>query len=83
MAIATPLDLVAEQDAAPLLSPDDAAFLCSFVALCDEEEARDPGGVEREIAASEVYGSDFARELADIQAGRHPLQEPVTMKPPG
>ena len=76
MATATPLDLVAESDRAPLLSPDDAAFLRSFVALCEEEEARDPGGVEREIAASETYGNDFARELADIQAGRHPLQEP-------
>jgi hypothetical protein len=25
------------------------------------------------MAASELYGSDFARELADIRADRHPL----------
>jgi hypothetical protein len=74
MATATPLDLVTEPEPAPLLSPDDAAFLRSFVALCEEEETRNPGGIDREIAASEMYGNDFARELADIQAGRHPLQ---------
>jgi hypothetical protein len=76
MATATPLDLSKEPDSAPLLSPDDAEFLRAFIALCDEEEARDPGGIARDIAASELYGSDFARELADIRAGRHPLQEP-------
>jgi hypothetical protein len=76
MATATPLDLPAEPEPAPLLSPDDASFLRSFVALCDEEDARDPGGIARDIAASELYGSDFAREIADIRAGRHPLQQP-------
>jgi len=76
MATATPLDLAAEPEPAPLLSPDDAAFLRSFVALCDEEDTREPGGIEQDIAASELYGSDFAREAADIRAGRHPLQEP-------
>jgi hypothetical protein len=76
MATAMPLDLVVDPEPAPLLSPDDAAFLRSFIALCDEEKARDPGGIEREIVASEMYGNDFARELADIQAGRHPLQQP-------
>jgi hypothetical protein len=76
MAAATPLDLGTELEPTTLLSPEDAAFLRSFIALCEEEEARDPGGIARDIAGSELYGNDFARELADIRAGRHPLQQP-------
>ena len=73
MVAASPLDLtVPPAD----LSPEDAEWLGSFIALCEEEEALHPGLIDREIAASEAYGNDFARELADIQAGRHPLQQP-------
>lgn len=73
-----PLDLAAAPllERATLLSSEDAAYLRSFIALCEEEEAREPGVIDREIAASEMYGNDFARELADIEAGRHPLQPP-------
>lgn len=68
MAAATPL--TAE------LSAADAEWIRSFLALCEEEEALHPGDIDREIDASRLYGNDFARELADIEAGRHPLQQP-------
>lgn len=73
MATAMPLDLASPPDS---LSPEDAELLRSFIRLCEEDEARHPGQLAREIAASEAYGHDFARELADIEAGRHPLQQP-------
>jgi hypothetical protein len=77
MAAAIPLDLAAAPLAEPAtLSPEDAAYLRSFAAFCEDEDAREPGAIDREIAAARMYGTDFARERADIQAGRHPLQQP-------
>ena len=52
----------------------DQAFVHTFEEILDDEEARNPGLLAREIDAAATYGSDFARELADIEAGRHPLQ---------
>ncbi len=84
MATALPLDLDSAPAALPpvdaaylrTLSPEDAAYLRSFIAFCEDEEAREPGAADREIAASRTYDHDMARELADIEAGRHPLQQP-------
>jgi hypothetical protein len=54
MATAVPLDLPTVPLPEPAtLSAEDAAYLRSFAAFCEEEEAR---------------------ERADIDAGRHPLQ---------
>ena len=36
----------------------------------------DIAAMDRVDAASAPYGQDFARELADLRAGRHPLQSP-------
>lgn len=75
MATALPLDF--DPAAAPaILTSEDAAWLRSFAAFCEEEEVREPGVIDREIAAARTYGPDLERELNDIQAGRHPLQQP-------
>jgi hypothetical protein len=77
MATATPFDLTTparERPSLSALSAEEAAYLGSFAALCDEEDERHPGLLDREIEASQMYGSDLARELQDIDAGRHPLQ---------
>ena len=74
MATATPFDLAPPVRERASLSAEEAAYLRSFAALCDEEDERHPGLLDREIEASQAYGGDFARELQDIDAGRHPLQ---------
>jgi hypothetical protein len=38
------------------------------------ERGMDGMDVEALVEAGKVYGDDYERELADIQAGRHPLQ---------
>jgi hypothetical protein len=82
MSAAVPLDLAAPSAPAPspaeggVLSPEDAAYLRSFAMFLEEDEARNPGVMDREIAAARLYGTDFEREMADIEAGRHPLQQP-------
>ena len=75
MATAIPLDFGPAAAPAKLTS-EGAAWLRSFAAFCEEEEMREPGVIDREIAAARRYGADLERELADIQAGRHPLQQP-------
>jgi hypothetical protein len=45
-----------------------------FVHTVLEMEWRDPAGVALEQKARETYGSDFARERDDFDAGRHPFQ---------
>ena len=76
MATATPFDLAPSPRERTSLSAEEAAYLRSFIALCEEDESRHPGLLDREIAASRAYGSDLADELTDIDAGRHPLQQP-------
>jgi hypothetical protein len=34
----------------------------------------DPTGADALIEAGELYGDDAGRELADLEAGRHPVQ---------
>jgi hypothetical protein len=77
MATAIPLDLATAPLPEPAtLSAEDAAYLRSFAAFCEEEDAGEPGVIDLEIAAARTYGTDFARERADIEAGCHPLQRP-------
>jgi hypothetical protein len=76
MATATPLEL--DLTPAAPLAPEDAAWVRSFVALCEGDEAP---FIDLEIAAAREYGSDFARERADIEAGRHPLQQHPSYRP--
>jgi hypothetical protein len=72
-----PLDVATASLPEPArLSAEDAAYLRSFAAFCEEEDAREPGVIDLEIAAARTYGTDFARERADIEAGCHPLQRP-------
>jgi hypothetical protein len=46
-----------------------------LVDLALEEEWRNPGGLERAARARELYGDDGERELADLEASRHPFQQ--------
>ncbi len=77
MAAAVPLDLAVPPVAGGTLTAEDAAYLRSFAMFLEEEEVRHPGVIDRVIAVTRMYGNDFERELADIQAGRHPLQQPL------
>jgi hypothetical protein len=52
------------------------AFFRGLVETCFEQERRDPGGFERGIAVRRRYGEDVERELSDLDAGRHPFQQP-------
>jgi hypothetical protein len=38
--------------------------------------AEDHAAMDRRDAARALYGMDFEREFADLEAGRHPLQQP-------
>lgn len=59
---------------------ENGSFFRSLVNLVLDEEWNDPGRAERareaEASLREVYGGDADRELADLEAGRHPLQQP-------
>jgi hypothetical protein len=77
MAAAMPLDLPVPPLEGGVLTPEDAAYLRSFAMFLEEDEGRNPGVMDREIAAARMYGTDYERELADIQAGRHPFQQPA------
>jgi len=55
---------------------DAGGLFRDLVDLALEEEWRNPGGVERAATARELYGNDDERELADLEAGRHPFQLP-------
>jgi hypothetical protein len=62
------------------LTPDERARYDSsdhfrgFVNTTLEMEWRSPGCFERVAAMRDRYGNDAERELADLEAGRHPLQ---------
>jgi hypothetical protein len=50
------------------------AFFRSFVLTALEREWQSPRAEEEERAVRAAYGDDHERELADLEAGRHPLQ---------
>lgn len=59
-------------DPSPLLPERGAQHAASLSDLLAQElESAD---VEGFAQAAEKYGADFERELADLEAGRHPLQ---------
>lgn len=60
-----PLDKLADTDA------DYASYLEGFERLVESVPA---DHVVRSAEARRLYGDDFERELADLDAGRHPLQ---------
>lgn len=74
MATATPLDFPPAPPDMSKLSPEDAAYLASFMAFVEEDEKQNPGFLDAEIEATRKYQGDLQRELADIEAGCHPLQ---------
>jgi hypothetical protein len=59
---------------------DGGSFFHDLVDLVLEEEWITPGRFERARETEErlgaLYGGDADRELADLEAGRHPLQHP-------
>lgn len=55
---------------------DRDAFFRGVVDATLEREWRAPGAVQRERDLREQYGDDYDRELADIESGIHPLQQP-------
>ena len=59
---------------------DRGSFFHDLVDLVIEEEWSAPGSSERaretEAKLRALYGDDADRELADLEAGRHPLQQP-------
>ncbi len=59
---------------------DRGAFFHGLVDLVLDDEWSAPGRVDRaletEAKLSAAYGGDADRELADLDAGRHPLQTP-------
>ncbi len=55
---------------APVVSADSGGVPAVFAHLADAHFANDAALVE----AWEMYGDDADRELADLEAGHHPLQ---------
>jgi hypothetical protein len=47
-----------------------------YASLTVEQQSELDGSFEVELEAGETYGDDAARELADLEAGRHPAQRP-------
>jgi hypothetical protein len=58
----------------PPPTPEEAAEIAAFCETMEQDEREHPGVADLEIAARRKYGTDFARELADLALGRHPLQ---------
>ncbi len=52
------------------LPPQPQSIFDTLENLTDEDDA----AIERGKAIRAIYGQDFKRELADLEAGRHPLQ---------
>lgn len=76
MATAAPLDLVPPIDltADERVLYDGDAFFRGLVELTLAERRERPEQLALARAASEQYGDDFERRLADLEAGRHPYQ---------
>ncbi|MFT3773925.1 MAG: hypothetical protein QM820_51810 [Minicystis sp.] len=55
---------------------ESSSFFRGIVDLTLEQEWENPGCFERVAAAREMYGDDSERELADLETGRHPFQQP-------
>jgi hypothetical protein len=47
-----------------------------YASLTGAQQAELDGSFEVELEAGETYGNDAAVELADLEAGRHPIQRP-------
>jgi hypothetical protein len=76
-----PPSVVREVDRDPALAALSAEERRELEAFERHLEALSPerlAAVERLSKAREPYGDDFDRELADLEAGRHPLQQPAT-----
>ena len=62
------------EDAPPELR--DNFMVQYFASLSAERQAELDACAEARILAGERYGDDAARELADLEAGMHPVQTP-------
>lgn len=52
------------------------AFFRGVVDTVFAMEQHHPGGFTRPALVRETYGGDWEREIADLEAGRHPLIHP-------
>jgi hypothetical protein len=52
------------------------ASTADVLALVDEVEDMDPDEMKRAREVWEKYGDDLERRRADLEAGRHPFQQP-------
>jgi hypothetical protein len=49
-----------------------------FVRYMMDPPPEDLANLDALLEAGELYGEDHARALADLEAGRHPLQRPLS-----
>ena len=73
MAAANPLP---PPDPATALDPPRRSWLESMSERIARLTPEDDAAIQRLSSVRAEYGKDFARELEDFRAGRHPLQRP-------